>query len=89
MNMIIALMGDSYTRVQTNAIAADARALSEMLYELEEVVHSILKIFKPSALKNEFYFCFQTQINDADGEEDWEGTVGQLKRTIQEQCGQL
>lgn len=55
-----------------------------MLYELEEVVHSILKIFKPSALKNEFYFCFQTQINDADGEEDWEGTVGQLKRTIQD-----
>ena len=51
MNMIIALMGDSYTRVQTNAIAADARALADMLYELEEVVHSMLKIFNPKSLK--------------------------------------
>lgn len=51
MNMIIALMGDSYTRVQTNAIAADARALADMLFELEEVVHSLLKIFSPNHLK--------------------------------------
>lgn len=37
MNMLIALMADSYTRVQSNAVAADARALAEMLLEMEEV----------------------------------------------------
>ena len=31
MNMLIAIMSDSYSRVQSNAVAADARALAEML----------------------------------------------------------
>jgi len=31
MNMLIAIMSDSYARVQTNAVAADAKALAEML----------------------------------------------------------
>jgi hypothetical protein len=35
LNMLIALMADSYTRVQTNAIAADAKALAEMELEME------------------------------------------------------
>jgi hypothetical protein len=30
MNMLIALMSDSYSRVQTNAVSADAAALAEM-----------------------------------------------------------
>lgn len=38
MNMLIALMADSYTRVQSNAVAADARALADMLMEMEEVM---------------------------------------------------
>ena len=82
--MVIALMGDSYTRVQTNAIAADARALAEMELEMEQVVYSLLMMFRPHLIKTNFYYCFQTSINDADGDEDWEGTVGQLKRTIEE-----
>ena len=89
MNMLIALMADSYARVQTNAASADARALAEMLKEMDEVVQFLYKIFKPLALKDTFYYCFQTQVNDADGDEDWEGTVGQLKRTIEDATGQL
>jgi hypothetical protein len=47
MNMLIALMSDSYARVQSNAASADARALAEMLQELEEVVNYILGYFNP------------------------------------------
>lgn len=39
---------------------------------------------RPSMIKNEFYYCFTTKVNDEEEEEDWEGTVGQLKRTIEE-----
>lgn len=28
-------------------------------------------------------------LNDEEGEEDWEGTVGQLKRTIEDATGEL
>jgi hypothetical protein len=31
MNMLIAIMSDSYARVQSNSVAADAKALAEML----------------------------------------------------------
>jgi len=35
MNMIIAIMSDSYERVMANAIPADCRQLASMLVELE------------------------------------------------------
>ena len=35
MNLLIAIMSDSYERVQANAAAADARALAEMILEME------------------------------------------------------
>lgn len=82
--MLIAIMSDSYSRVQTNAIAADARALAEMEKEMEEVVQYILQFINPNAIKDEFYYCFTTQVNDGDDEEDWEGAVGQLKKTIED-----
>lgn len=49
---------------------------------MEEVVQFIFSVFKPSMIKNEFYYCFMTKVNDEDEEEDWEGTVGQLKTAI-------
>ena len=90
MNMLIALMSDSYTRVQTNAIAADCRALAELELELEELVYFFYTIFSPSRLENRFYYSFCTQVNDGeDDDEGWEGTVGQLKSTIQESSEEL
>jgi hypothetical protein len=60
-----------------------------MLQEMEEVFQFIFNIFRPSMIKNEFYYCFVTKDNDEDEEEDWEGTVGQLKRTIEEATAAL
>jgi len=67
MNMLIALMADSYTRVQTNAIAADCRALAELELELEELVYFFYTIFKPSLLENKFYYSFCTQVTIVQG----------------------
>ena len=38
MNMLIAIMSDTYARVQENAEAADTRSLAEMCHEMEVVV---------------------------------------------------
>ena len=76
MNMMIALMGDSYTRVQNNAIAADTRALCVMQLDLDEFIHLIKKIKRSPQVNATYYYCFHTSINDADKAEDWEGTVG-------------
>ena len=56
---------------------------------MEEVFQYIFNVFKPSYVKNEFYYCFVTKVNDEDEDEDWEGTVGQLKRTIEDVTGAL
>ena len=82
--MLIALMSDSYSRVQTNAVAADASALAEMEAEMEEVVSFLAEKFKPGMVKQGFYYFFVTQCNDGGDDGDWEGMVGQLKDTISE-----
>lgn len=84
MNMLIAIMSDSYARVQSNSVAADARSLAEMLQEMEEVAQFLITKGGRVPLENEFYYCFMTKLNDEDEEEDWEGTVGQLKKTIED-----
>ena len=37
MNMLIAIMSDTYERVQGNALAADSRILASMLLEVAEI----------------------------------------------------
>lgn len=49
----------------------------------------MIQIFRPSFIKEEFYYCFVTKLNDDDSEEDWEGTVGQLKGAIEEATSAL
>ena len=37
MNLLIAIMSDSYERVQANSLAADARILASLILEMEEI----------------------------------------------------
>jgi hypothetical protein len=46
MNMVIAIMSDSYERVMANATPADCRLLASMLLEMEQIVHFISLRFK-------------------------------------------
>ena len=38
MNMMIAILSDSYERIQSNAVSADAKAMADMLLEIEQIV---------------------------------------------------
>ena len=44
MNLLIAIMSDSYARVQENAKAADARAMASMILEQEELYYLFKRI---------------------------------------------
>jgi len=48
MNMLIAIMSDCYERVQSNAVAADFKALAGMLLEQEELAYWYYSKFKPT-----------------------------------------
>lgn len=74
--MLIAIMGDSYARVQANAIAADCRSLAELELEMEQLVSFFFKWFTPHKINNSYSYCFSSTIEDGDEEEDWEGMVG-------------
>ena len=82
--MLIAIMGDSYARVQANAIAADARSLAELELELDQLINFYYSKIKHGALDDSYYYCFATKVDDGVDDGDWEGTVGQLKIAIQE-----
>lgn len=89
MNMLIAIMSDSYARVQANIISANARSIASMVLEMEEIVH----FFKPSEQKeNSYYFLFFTaQQGEGDGGDsgEWEGVVGSLKAILKDQIHHL
>lgn len=88
LNMLVAIMGDSYARVQANAIAADCRQLAELELELDELVNLYYTKFYPEKLLNShYYYCFCTKKIDGEegGDEDeWEGSVGQVKIIIEQ-----
>jgi hypothetical protein len=75
--------------VQTNAASADAAALADMEKELEEVVHFLASKFKPELIRSGYFYFFVCVVNDGEEEGDWEGMVGQLKKTIEDSTGEL
>ena len=82
MNMLIAIMGDSYSRVQENSIAADTRGLGSMLLEMEEVVHFLCRRLFPSLKTDTYYFCFKSMPSDGGAGGDWEGPTAQIKALL-------
>jgi len=80
MNMLIAIMSDTYGRVQENSAAADARALAEWLHELEEITRIFTFKFKGSMVGSAYKFSFYTK---AVTEEDLEALA--LKAEGEEQ----
>jgi len=69
MNLLIAIMSDSYARVTENAVAADSRSLADMILETEQLVFYYKKYFNPDSVKSEFYFLFYTMAIDKQEEE--------------------
>ena len=86
MNMLIAIMSDSYARVQSNAIAADTRQLSEMIKEYEELGKLMLGIFAPGRIKQGHYYLIFSELAPNDEEYgEWEGITGFMKSVTKDQ----
>jgi len=69
MNMLIAIMSDTYGRVQGSAMAADARALAEMALEMEQLLGYFRSV--PSAYR---YTFFTKAVTSEDTKEEEEET---------------
>jgi hypothetical protein len=91
MNMLIAIMSDTYSRVQANAISSDARALADMILEMEQLYRFFGVRSDPSQEKNSSYFLFFTEWLGVGEEGDavWEGMVGSLKAIIAGHSGTI
>lgn len=74
--MVIAIMGDTYARVQSNSIAADSRALAELLFEMEQIARFYFKHIKFKKIDDTFFYCFCSFPDDGEEDEEWEGVVG-------------
>ncbi len=61
LNMLIAIMSDSYERVMANAIPADCRQLASMLVELEQIMNFLSIKVKGIEIKNAFKFIIYSQ----------------------------
>jgi hypothetical protein len=62
MNMLIAIMSDTYARVQENAEAADTRSLAEMCHEMEVVVRMFSFNFRRSVAHSAYKYSFFTKV---------------------------
>lgn len=61
MNMLIAIMSDTYARVQEGAASADARSLAEMELEMEEMTRFFFLVIRPSKVESEYQYSFYTK----------------------------
>ena len=81
MNMLIAIMSETYSRVTSNNIAADMRSIAELLYEIYELKYDKLKKINPDNVEDKFYYFFTSQALEED-DDDNEGMVGDIKDAI-------
>jgi hypothetical protein len=83
MNVLIAIMGDTYGRVQSNIVSADLKIVTSLILEYEEI-NALFRASK--TLKPYEAFLFLTQGKAAsESDEDWLGIQGYLKNIIVEQ----
>lgn len=91
LNMLIAIMGDSYDKVQDRKILTDSQERVEMI--LESTV--LMKFFKkrPEEEREGYLlFCEVLEEDDNDDEvltEEWEGKINALKKMIRQNAQDL
>jgi hypothetical protein len=52
MNLLIAIISDSYAVITSNQVSTNSRSLAEMLLEMEQLVNLFRRIFSPNSIKN-------------------------------------
>ena len=79
LNMLIAIMGDTFDRVSE---VKEQSALKEKLLILSDYVILVPRETEENGLLNRFIFAITPKSLGADEAGSWEGTVTQLKKTI-------
>lgn len=86
MNLLIAIMSDSYEHVMETAVAADIDIILGDIIELEE----IFSYFYPVEQKYEYFFISEPlAIADSDGTEVWDGVLGRITKTVKEKANDI
>lgn len=80
MNLVIAIMSDSYEHVMEIQISADIDILIGDVLELEEIV----SFFKTPEQRYEYFFISIPSVLAESEEGEWEGMLGKVTRTIKD-----
>ena len=85
LNMLIAIMGDTYSRIMENK---DVNGTMTKLELMADAIHAI-KTETDGKDDNRFLFVVKPDENANDEDGDWSGAIAQLSRTVQGQVGKL
>lgn len=90
LNMLIAIMGDTFERVIENR---DVNATKTKLELMSDLVSTLKQTGKPGDEKKYFMFIVMPDDDQVDDEDDWEGSVNKITRltseSINTQCEKL
>lgn len=76
LNLLISIIGDTYDRVQSDSVAADAKELLDMIIEVEGMMFTRRDIKS----KNYLQVCKEHEKESDDG--GWEGQIRSLQTAI-------
>ena len=90
LNMLIAIMGDTYERVMENREVNATRTKLELMSDL---MSTLKQTGKPDESKKHFLFIVMPDDDQVDDEDDWEGSVNKITKATSEvinaQCDKL
>lgn len=76
LNLLISIIGDTYDRVLSDSVAADAKELLDMIIEVESMMFTRRNV----SVKQYIQVCKEYEKEDDDG--GWEGKLRALQNTI-------
>jgi hypothetical protein len=80
LNLIIAIMGDTYDRVQAGMEVADAKELTLLIIEIE----SIMFWQRINREAKYLHYCYPREIAQADYNNKWSGKIMVLRKAIKD-----
>ena len=77
LNMLIAIMGDTYERVMENR---EVNATKTKLELMSDLMSTLKQTGEPGESKKHFMFIVMPNDDQIDDEDDWEGSVNKITR---------
>lgn len=80
LNLIVAIMGDTYDRVQTGMEVADAKELTQLIIEIESIMFWKRKNCEAKYL----HYCYPKEITQQENAKRWSGKIMLLRKAIKD-----